>query len=298
LVGAWTTHQIRAAALRSRADAGRQDIIPERREYHVDCGLLTPRREFPRPFVSMRIISGRFRRRTLLTNPGLTTRPITDRVKESLFARLEPLLEGARVADIFAGTGTLGLEALSRGAARVTFIEKDRPAVELLRQNVGKLKVEAETLIWPADVFRCSFRPQNAEGFTPFDVIFFDPPYRLVPEIAAGSPLCRALQRLADDRVSAPDALLLLRVPEHAEFELPSCWRLDWTLTMSNMELLHLRKPTDSAPPSPPPASDAPAPDAPPSRDLPASDRTAGDLAVSDLPAADHLNGSPEPGSR
>ena len=190
----------------------------------------------------MRIIAGRFRRRTLLTNPGLITRPITDRVKESLFARLEPELAGARVADIFAGTGTLGLEALSRGTDHVTFIEKDRPAVELLRQNVEKLRVTEETLIWPADVFRCSFRPQHAEEFTPFDLIFFDPPYKLVPEIAAGSPLYRSLQRLASARVSAPDALLLFRVPEHAEFELPQEWRRDWTLTMSNMEILHLRK--------------------------------------------------------
>ena len=190
----------------------------------------------------MRIIAGRFRRGTLLTNPGQVNRPVTDRVKEWLFARLEPRLQEGRVADIFAGTGTLGLEALSRGAGRVTFIEKDRPAVELLRQNVAKLKVESETLIWPADVYRCSFKPKNAEGFTPFDVIFFDPPYRLVPEIAAGSPLYRSLQRLADERVSSPQALLLLRAPEHATFELPQEWRLDWTLTMSNMQILHLEK--------------------------------------------------------
>lgn len=190
----------------------------------------------------MRIISGRFRRRTLLTSPGLVTRPITDRVKETLFARLEPRLAGARVADVFAGTGTLGLEALSRWASRVTFIEKDRPALELLRENILKLQVEGETLVWPADVFRCSFRPQHAEEFTPFDVIFFDPPYKLVPEIRVGSPLYRSLQRLGSERVSRPDALLLLRAPEHSTFDLPAPWRLDWTLTMSNMDVLHLRK--------------------------------------------------------
>jgi 16S rRNA (guanine966-N2)-methyltransferase len=190
----------------------------------------------------MRIIAGRFRRRTLETNPGNITRPITDRVKETLFARLEARLQGRRVADIFAGTGTLGLEALSRGAERVTFIEKDRPALELLRQNVRKLKVETETLIWPADVMRCSFRPQRAEGFTPFDVIFFDPPYKLVPEIAAGSPLYRSLQRLASARVSAPEALLLLRIPEHSSPQIPPEWQLEWTLTMSNMSILHLVK--------------------------------------------------------
>lgn len=190
----------------------------------------------------MRIISGRFRRRTLETSPGTITRPITDRVKESLFARLEPRLVGRRVADIFAGTGTLGLEALSRGAARVTFIEKDRPAVELLRQNIHKLQVEDETLVWPADVMRCSFCPQRAESFTPFEVIFFDPPYKLVPDIAPGSPLYKSLERLATDRVSAPEALLLLRIPEHSTPALPPAWGLEWTLTMSNMSILHLVK--------------------------------------------------------
>lgn len=196
----------------------------------------------------MRIIAGRLRRRTLLTNPGQITRPITDRVKESLFARLEPQLVDARVADIFAGTGTLGLEALSRGAARITFIERDRKAVELLRQNVQALKVQDETLIWPADVLRCSFRPQNAEGYLPFDVIFFDPPYKMVPELAEGSPLWLSLRRLADPRVSSPNALMLLRVPEHSRFELPPQWQNEWTLTMSNMEILHLRKVSAEAP--------------------------------------------------
>ena len=74
----------------------------------------------------MRIVAGKFRRRKLFANPGLKTRPITDRVKESLFERLSGELEGKRIADVFAGTGTLGLEALSRGAKSVVFIESDR----------------------------------------------------------------------------------------------------------------------------------------------------------------------------
>jgi 16S rRNA (guanine966-N2)-methyltransferase len=190
----------------------------------------------------MRIIAGRFRRRTLETNPGLTTRPITDRVKETLFARIEAELQGRRVADVFSGTGTIGLEALSRGAERVTFIEKDRKAVELLRENIRKLKVEDETLVWPCDVLRCSFRPQRAEAFTPFDVIFFDPPYVMVDDLQEGTPLSRAVHKLAEDRVSAPNALMLLRVPEHAVFQLPPVWQPEWTLTMSNMSILQLRK--------------------------------------------------------
>ena len=195
----------------------------------------------------MRIIAGRFRHRTLETNPGLITRPITDRVKESLFARLESELPDRRIADVFAGTGTLGLEALSRGAARVTFIEKDRTAVELLRVNVAKLKVEEETLIWPTDVLRCSFAPQRAEAFVPFEVIFFDPPYKLAPDLQPGTPLFRSLQRLGSDRVAAPEALLLVRVPEHSEMTLPEVWVPEWTLTMSNMSIVHLRKGASAA---------------------------------------------------
>ena len=126
----------------------------------------------------MRIIRGRFGRRKLLSNPGDTTRPITDKVKESLFEYLEDELQGARVADIFAGTGTIGLESLSRGATSIVFFERDRKAVELLRKNVATLKIEDETLCWATDVMKTSFRPKNCEGMTPFDIAFFDPPSR------------------------------------------------------------------------------------------------------------------------
>ena len=89
----------------------------------------------------MRIVAGRLKRRKLRTNPGLVTRPITDRAKEMLFDRLGTF-DGERVADVFAGTGTIGLEALSRGASRVVFVEQDRLAHELLRENVAALGVE------------------------------------------------------------------------------------------------------------------------------------------------------------
>ncbi|SFI00254.1 RsmD family RNA methyltransferase [Planctomicrobium piriforme] len=192
----------------------------------------------------MRIIAGKFRRRTLLTSPGETTRPILDRVKESLFENIEKRLIGGNVADIFAGTGTIGLEALSRGASRVTFIEKDRIAVQLLRENVAALKCEAETLIWPTDVFRCSFRPKgkNAVGFSPFQAIFFDPPYKMIPSLAPGSPLYLALTRLARDDVSLPGATLVLRAPERVKYELPPQWSVDWKLEMANMQIDICRK--------------------------------------------------------
>src|SRR4028118_1440798 len=84
----------------------------------------------------MRIIAGEFRGRKLLPPVGEVTRPITDRAKQSLFDVISPIVEGARVYDCFAGTGSMGLECLSRGAAFVTFFEADRPALTRLTPNV------------------------------------------------------------------------------------------------------------------------------------------------------------------
>lgn len=201
----------------------------------------------------MRIIAGKYRRRLLQTSPGETTRPITDRVKESLFENIFGRMVNKQVADVFAGTGTIGLEALSRGASRVTFIEKDKIALKLLEENIASLKCEEETLIWPADVLRCSFRPkgQKGAGFGPFDVIFFDPPYKMVSTIRTGAPLWLSLTRLARDTVSAPDASLIFRVPERAEFDLPDEWKVEWTLSMSNMHIHICRKAKgDDSPPA------------------------------------------------
>ena len=190
----------------------------------------------------MRIIRGRFGRRKLLSNPGDTTRPITDKVKESLFEYLEDEIQEVRVADIFAGTGTIGLEALSRGANSIVFFEKDRKAVELLRKNVATLKVEDETLCWPTDVTKTSFRPKNCEGMTPFDVAFFDPPYRMVQYIVPGKVLYKSLERLARQDVTSEEALLIFRTPSRAEFQLPSVWQLDRKLDYSRMEVHWFRK--------------------------------------------------------
>lgn len=183
----------------------------------------------------MRIIAGRFRRRRLLTSPGTITRPITDRVKETLFERIDASLQNARIADVFAGTGTIGLEALSRGAQSAVFIEQDRAAFDLLLQNVATLSLADQTVCWRTDAVRSSYRPQGAEQFHPYDVVFFDPPYRMIERLREGSPLYKSLQRLARPAVSSDHARLVLRTPERARFDLPGDWRTDWTLSMSNM---------------------------------------------------------------
>lgn len=194
----------------------------------------------------MRIIAGRFRRRKLLTNPGNITRPITDRVKETLFERMGQCCVNARIGDVFAGTGTIGLEALSRGGQSALFIEKDRKAIDLLKENLNTLDCTDCTLVWPADVRRCSFRPKGGnDHFIPLDLIFFDPPYKMVPDMVVNSPLWLALRRLGRAETSSPTATMVLRTPEHAKFDLPPVWEVDWTLEMSNMVVSVCRKNPD-----------------------------------------------------
>src|SRR3954469_11129678 len=103
----------------------------------------------------MRIIAGQFRSRVILPpEDAQTTRPITDRVKQSLFDILTPLLEGTIVYDVFAGTGSMGLESLSRGAAHATFFEADRSALQRLKKNIASLGVEKSATVIPGDLFK------------------------------------------------------------------------------------------------------------------------------------------------
>jgi 16S rRNA (guanine966-N2)-methyltransferase len=203
----------------------------------------------------MQIVAGRFRRRKLETNPGDTTRPLLTRVKIALFDRIEPILKNARVADIYSGTGTIGLEALSRGARRITFFEADRRAFELLRKNVATLRVEDETITWKTDVTKCSFRPKKGEDFLPFDVIFFDPPYAHLHNLAPGTMLYRSLQRLAREGISAPRAWLLVRCEQGTEFAMPEAWEKVELLAYSSMDVHLFRK---SATPPAHPVGDVP----------------------------------------
>jgi 16S rRNA (guanine966-N2)-methyltransferase len=190
----------------------------------------------------MQIVAGKYRHRKLESNPGETTRPITARVKVALFDRLQPDLQEARVADIFAGTGTIGLEALSRGASSVVFVESDREAVERLRRNITALKAERETMCWQTDASKCSFRPKGAERFLPYDVVFFDPPYLFTTRLKAGTMLFRSLERLTREDVTSPGALLVFRCAAGTAFEVPAVWQVDRRLEYSSMEVHLFRK--------------------------------------------------------
>jgi 16S rRNA (guanine966-N2)-methyltransferase len=133
----------------------------------------------------MRIIGGEFGGRKLLPPIGETTRPITDRAKQSLFDVITPMIERARVYDCFAGTGSMGLECLSRGATFVTFFEADRSAVTRLTQNIMAVQVSGKSRVIPGDLFkwfeRTNTRPTTA-GEIGADLAFLDPPYRFLTD--------------------------------------------------------------------------------------------------------------------
>ncbi len=113
--------------------------------------------------------------------PGATTRPITDRVKESVFAHLGPVLPGAVVLDLFAGSGALAIEALSRGAHRAVLVERDPGALSTIEANLAKTRLAPQARVHRGEVIAFLGGLMAPEG--PFDLVFADPPYDLHDEI-------------------------------------------------------------------------------------------------------------------
>ena len=121
----------------------------------------------------MRVIAGQAKGRTLVVPRGGGTRSATDRIRETLFAIVEAELNGARVLDLFAGAGTLGIEALSRGAAHATFVERGAEAIKALRRNLATTNFDARSEVVAANVI--AYLDSGPRG--PFDVVFCDPPF-------------------------------------------------------------------------------------------------------------------------
>lgn len=161
----------------------------------------------------MRITGGALARRTFDAPPGDRTRPTTDRVREALFSALgsRMTLSGARVLDLFAGSGALGLEALSRGAAHVTFVERHAKTLALARANAVSLDVADRASFARADVLAFV---RTASG--PFDFILADPPYAL-DRLAALPGHLRPLL--------APDGLVVLEHDARHDFATADGWR-------------------------------------------------------------------------
>ncbi len=155
-----------------------------------------------------RIIAGRYGGRRLAVPPGTGTRPTTDRVREALFSALEAQVDlaGAGFLDLYAGSGAVGLEAASRGAARVLLVESDPAAARVLRANIATLGAGAVAA--PATGPVAEVLAGSPPGGAPFDVVFADPPYDLAePEVTG------VLAALAGWGWLAPDAVIVLERP-------------------------------------------------------------------------------------
>lgn len=124
----------------------------------------------------MRVIAGKARRILLKTVEGLDTRPTTDRIKETLFNILQPDLPGARVLDLFSGSGGLGIEALSRGANYAVFVEKAPQALQCIRDNLNATHFESQSKVLGMDVLSALSKLEGTDAS--FDLVIMDPPYR------------------------------------------------------------------------------------------------------------------------
>jgi len=163
----------------------------------------------------MRIIAGSKRGMKLLSPKGVDSRPITDRVKESLFSVLYKydLPRGKTVADLFCGVGSLGLEALSRGAEFVTFIEQDPKVIAGLNRNIEKAAFVKESKVITANAFKIG-APVDFDRHR-YDLIFVDPPYACTEDVGAGSPLSELLDLVCEQ--VTPDGFVVVRTRKRTE---------------------------------------------------------------------------------
>ncbi|MGH7354858.1 MAG: 16S rRNA (guanine(966)-N(2))-methyltransferase RsmD [Candidatus Rokuibacteriota bacterium] len=152
----------------------------------------------------MRVLAGALKGRRLVAPRGTTTRPTTDQVRLALLDTLTPWLPGARVLDLFAGTGGVGFEALSRGADASTFVERDPRALAALAANVDALGVASSARVIRGDVARVLPRLAAAGGR--FSIVFLDPPYD-------GDLVAETLSRLGEGALTAPDAIVVAQHP-------------------------------------------------------------------------------------
>jgi 16S rRNA (guanine(966)-N(2))-methyltransferase RsmD len=161
----------------------------------------------------MRIIAGEHRGRRIEAPPGDKTRPMLDRVREALFSTVQDWVPDARVLDLFAGSGSLGLEALSRGAAHARFVERAQPALAILRRNVEALEFANESAIVRGNALAPASWSEGDEAG--FDLVFFDPPYAMLEDPMERKDLLAAVQSLMQSRVRER-GVLVFHAPAHA----------------------------------------------------------------------------------
>ncbi len=180
--------------------------------------------------------------------PGATTRPITDRVKESVFAHLGPMLPGAIVLDLFAGSGALAIEAMSRGASRAVLVERDPGALTTIEANLAKTRLTSQARVHRGEVIGFLGGLMAPEG--PFDLVFADPPYDLHDEIVT-----TVVARIGERCWLADGGRVVLRRsternrggPEALSRAVPPTWSITWQRSYGDAVVAELA-PGDPAP--------------------------------------------------
>ena len=151
----------------------------------------------------MRIISGKARGTKLYTLEGENTRPTLDRVKESIFNIIQSEIEGAKVLDLFAGSGAIGLEFLSRGAKRAVLCDKSKEAINIIKKNIGKTHMEQNTEIFNTDFENCLDKLKNEQ----FDIIYLDPPY-------ATEYILKSLKKIIELKIAKEQSLIIVETDD------------------------------------------------------------------------------------
>jgi 16S rRNA (guanine(966)-N(2))-methyltransferase RsmD len=181
----------------------------------------------------MRVIAGTFRSRQLKTLKGNALRPTSDRLRETLFNVLAGRVLDSRFLDLFAGTGAVGIEALSRGARESVFVESHAPAAALIRKNLASLEIQSGARVLPLDVLRGleKLAAEPASSATSFDLIYLDPPY------AATEDYRRVLSFLGAAKFLSPTSIV---IAEHRyTFHLPE--------TVGNLQRVRILRQGDAS---------------------------------------------------
>lgn len=156
----------------------------------------------------MRVIAGTAKGRSLIAPKGMDTRPITSKIKESLFNIWQMQIADADFLDLFAGSGSMGIEALSRGAKKVVFVEKDRRAINVIKKNLSVCNFNDKYEIYQDDVFK---RITSLKKHCVFDIIYLDPPFT-VDEI-----FLPVLELLSDAEILADEGIIAIRTKKEKE---------------------------------------------------------------------------------
>ena len=156
----------------------------------------------------MRIISGKARGTKLYTLEGENTRPTLDRVKESLFNIIQNEIEGAKILDLFAGSGAIGLEFLSRGAEKAVLCDKSKEAINIIKKNVEKTHFQNEVQIINADFESCIEKVKDEQ----FDIIYLDPPY-------ATEYIKKSLEKIIKLKLTKEECLIIIETDDEQRIE-------------------------------------------------------------------------------